>query len=81
MSLASEVTIPEALAGLDAYGLVRIDVVWLWNHGQRVIYDPEWGRGHIAVYGFTKKDEQGRRDAAFASTVLIEPTIRPKSTA
>lgn len=75
MFMAAETTPSEVLEGHEGFGLLQIDAETLWGLGKRVIYQPEFGKGHVGVWGFTKKDEQARRDAAFASRVLIPPTL------
>ncbi len=75
MYRAAETTPSEVLDGHDGFGLLAIDAEVLWGLGGRVIYTPRWGKGHVDVCGFTKAAEQPRRDAAFASRVLISPTL------
>lgn len=76
MFRAAETSPSEVLEGHNGYGLLEIGVEVLWALGMRVVYTPQWGKGHVSVYGFTKK-AQPRRDAAYASHVLIPPTRRP----
>jgi hypothetical protein len=75
MFRAAETTPSEVLEGHDGFGILAIDAEVLRGMRKRVIYQPEYGKGHVGVWGFTKKDEQGRRDAAFASRVVIPPRI------
>ncbi len=65
------------LDGYNGFGLLEVDAERLWAIGKRVIYSPSKGKGHVDVYGFNKKDDQSRRDAAFASRVVSAPTIPP----
>lgn len=75
--LMAEKSASEMLEGHAAFGLLEIDAGVLWGAGRRVIYTPsKGGKGHVSAYGFTKRDEQARRDAAFASRVVVLPTIR-----
>ncbi len=75
MFRAAETTPSEVLEGHEGFGLLEIDAEVLWALGKRVIYQPAYGKGHVGVRGFTKRDEQARRDAAFASRLLIRPTL------
>jgi hypothetical protein len=77
---AAEKSTSEMLENHDGFGLLEIEAAVLWGLGKRVIYSPSrGGKGHVSVFGFSKKDAQSRRDAAFASRLLIAPTIKPKS--
>jgi hypothetical protein len=75
MYRAAETTPSEMLAGHDRFGLCEIDAEVLWGMGLRVTYEPTYGKGHVGVWGFTKKNDQARRDAAYAARVLIPPTL------
>lgn len=77
---AAEVTPSEVLTGHDGFGLLEIDAETLWALGVRVIYLPSKGKGHVGVFGFTKRDAQPRRDAAIASRVLIAPALPDRLT-
>jgi len=74
MFRAAETTPSDVLEGHDGFGLLEIDAEVLFGMGKRVIYRPQWGKGTWA-YGFSKKDEQSRRDAAFAARLLIKPQL------
>jgi hypothetical protein len=75
MFRAAETTPSEVLEGHERFGLLEIDAEVLYGLGARVIYTPQWGKGHVDVCGFTKRDDQPRRNAAFGSRVLIVPTL------
>ncbi len=77
MYRAAEVTLSEVLEGHDRFGLLAIDAEVLWGLGCRVTYEPKYGKGHVGVWGFTKKDDQRRRNAAFAARVLVKPKTSP----
>lgn len=78
MFRAAETTPSEVLDGHDGFGLLAVEAEILWGLGCRVIYQPEYGKGHVGVLGFTKKDEQRRRNAAVASRVLVAPRFEPR---
>jgi hypothetical protein len=75
MYRAAENTPSDVLEGHEGFGLLEIGVENLYALGLRVIYTPQWGKGHVSVLGFRKKPEQPRRDAAFASHVQIPPRL------
>jgi hypothetical protein len=75
MFRAAETTPSEVLEDHDRFGLLELGAETFWALGLRVIYTPQWGKGHVSVLGFTKRKEQPRRDAAFAAHVLIAPTL------
>lgn len=76
MYRAAETTPSEVLEGHDGFGLLMLDAEQLWGIGKRVVYTPKFGKGHVSVYGFSKQDEQARKDAAFSSRLLISPALR-----
>ena len=75
MYRAAETTPSEVLEGHDGFGILEIDAEIFWGIGKRVTYEPKHGKGHVAVRTFTKRDDQPRRDAAFASRVIVPPTL------
>ena len=75
MYRAAETTPSEVLEGHERYGLLEIDAEKLWALGKRVTYEPKWGKGHVGVWGFRREDDQPRRDAAFASRVIVPPML------
>jgi hypothetical protein len=75
MFRAAETTPSEVLEGHEGYGLLEIDAEKLWALGKRVTYEPKHGKGHVGVRTFSKRDDQPRRDAAFASRVIVPPTL------
>lgn len=73
MFLAAEVTLSEVLDGHERFGLLEINAEILWGLGCRVTYEPKYGKGHVGVWRFTKRDDQRRRNAAIAARVLVRP--------
>ena len=63
------------LEGHDGYGLLEIDAEKLWAFGNRITYEPKYGKGHVGVWGFSRHDPQPRQDAAYASRVIVPPRI------
>ncbi len=61
MLLAAETIPSELLDAHDRFGLLEINAEQLWGLGKRVVYTPAFGKGHVGVYGFTKRDAQSRR--------------------